>query len=118
MSFYESLRDNTATKLITQYGRSHTFTRVTYGAYDPLSGTSAETEATFTANAVKDDFSAYERNDSSIQIDDVRLIAEAISEGFLVDDAITIESEEYKLVRVNPIKPGAVVVAWELQARK
>lgn len=118
MSFYENLRDNTATKLITQYGRAHTFTRVTYGAYDPVSGTSEETSATFTANAVKDEFSAFERNDSSIQVDDIKLIAEAVTEGFLIDDAITVESEEYKLTRVNPIKPGAVVVAYELQARK
>lgn len=119
MSFYENLRDNTATKLITKYGRAHTFVRVTEGVYDPTSGTTVgDTETTFTANAVKDEFSAFERNDSSIQIDDIKLIAEAVSNGFEVDDSITIESQQYKLTRVNPIKPGAVVVAWELQARK
>jgi hypothetical protein len=119
MSFdYAGLRDNTATKLIARFGRLHTFTRVTYGAFDPATGTSAETSATFTANAVKEEFSAFERNDSSIQVDDVKFIAEAVSNGFEVDDSITIESQQYKLTRVNPIKPGAVVVAWELQARK
>ena len=119
MSFdYSGLRDNTATRLITRFGREHTFTRVTYGAYDPVSGTSPETSATFTANAVKEEFSAFERNDSSIQVDDIKLIAEAVSDGFEVDDSITIESEEYKLIRVDPIKPGPTVVAWTLQARK
>ena len=119
MTFYTNLRDNTAAKLIKKFGRLHTFTRVTYGAYDPATGTSAETTATFTANAVKDEFSAFERNDSSIQIDDIKLIAEASDLiTFEIDDSITIESQEYKLTRVNPIKPGATVVAYELQARK
>lgn len=118
MSFYENLRDNTAAKLIKKYGRQHTFTRVTKGSYDPVSGTTTgDTQTQFTAYAVKEDFSAYERNDSSIQIDDIKLVAEA-SGSFEVDDQITIESQEYKLVRVNPIKPGAIVVAYELQARK
>lgn len=114
---YASLRDNTATRLIKKFGRRHTFTRVSYGAYDPATGTSAETESAFTAYAVKDDFSAFERNDSSIQIDDIKLIAEA-SGAFEVDDLIDIESQDYRIVRVNPIKPADVVVAYELQVRK
>lgn len=118
MSFYENLRDGTANTLITKYGRSFTFTRVTKGTYDPAIGsTTGDTSATFTSYAVKADFSAYERNDSSIQIDDVRLIALA-SGGFLVDDFVTIEGEEYRLIKVDPIKPAAVVVAYKLQARK
>lgn len=118
MSFdYAGLRDNTANKLIQRFGRLHTFTRVTYGAYNPATGTSAETSTTFTAYAVKDEFSAFERNDGSIRIDDVKMIAEA-SGSFEVDDCVTIESQEYTLVRVNPIKPGDTVVAYELQVRK
>lgn len=118
MSFYENLRDGTANKLITKYGREFTFTRVTKGAYDPATGnTSGDTSVSFSSTAVKSDFSAYERNDSSIKIDDVRLIALA-SGAFLVDDFVTIEGEEYRLIRVDPIKPGSIVVAYTLQATK
>ncbi len=115
---YASLRDNTATRLIMRFGREHTFTRITKGAYDPASGSSSKTESTFIANAVKEEFNAFERQDSSIQIDDIKLIAEAVAEGFEVNDRITIESQEYKLTMADPIKPGPTVVAWNLRARK
>lgn len=119
MSFYEDLRDNTATALITEFGSLHTFTRVTKGIYDPVSGSSVgDTSATFTANAVREEISAFERQDSSIKVDDVKLLAEAVGNGFKIDDQVTIDSQEYKLVMVDPIKPGSVVVAWRLQARK
>lgn len=118
MSVYARL-NNTATRLIANYGRSFTFTRVTQGAYDPITGTAPETSSTFTANAVKDEFSSFERNDSSIQVDDIKLIAESSgSIDFKVDDLVEIEGLDYRLLRVNPIKPGASVVAYELQARK
>lgn len=118
MSFYEGLRDNTATKLITKFGRSHTFTRITKGAYDPVTGTSAKTESTFTAYAVKEQFSAYERNNTSIGITDIKFMAEAVSEGFEVGDRVTIEGEEYKVSFVDPIKPASVVVAYNLRVVK
>lgn len=115
---YAGLRDNTASTLIARFGRSHTFTRITKSVYDPASGTSSKTESTFTANAVKEEFNALERQDSSIRVGDVKLLAEAVTEGFEVNDRITIQSQEYKLVMADPIKPGPTVVAWNLRARK
>lgn len=118
MSFYEGIRDNVATKLIRQYGCLHTFTRITKGAYDPASGsTTGDTSSNFTAYAVKESYSSFERNDSSIQVDDIKLTAEA-SGGFQVDDQVTIEGQEYKLVMVDPVKPVDIITHYELQARK
>lgn len=118
MSFYENLRDGTANTLITQYGSEFTFTRVTEGTYDPATGDSTgDTTSTFTSYAVKANFSAGERSDGSIQVNDVKLIALAAG-GFLVDDLVSIESEAYRIVNVMPIKPGPIVVAYILQARK
>ena len=66
MSFYEDMRDNVATELIQEFGATHTFTRKVPGEYDPLSGSSTDTSKTYTAMAVKTEFSAYERNDLSL----------------------------------------------------
>ncbi|MFW0776356.1 MAG: hypothetical protein ACN2B6_01370 [Rickettsiales bacterium] len=119
MSFdYASLRDNTATRLITRFGREHTFTRIIDGDYDPASGTSSQTETTFTANVVKEEFNAFERSDSSVQVDDIKMIAEAATDGFQVGDLVTVEGLEYSLTMADPIKPGPTVVAWNLRARK
>ena len=118
MNFYERIRDNTATKLIAKYGSRLTFTRIERGEYDPATGSSPETRTTYTARAVKDSFSVHERNDSSIQIDDIKLLVEAVDEGFRVSDLVSIDSQEYKIVRPNPIKPASTVVAYELQVRK
>lgn len=118
MSFYASLRDNTATPLISEFGVSYTFSRTTKGAYDPATGsTSGDSTATFTALAVRDEFSAYERSDSSIQINDIKFICEAVSEGFQVGDHVEIEGIDYQVMRATPIKPANIAVAWELQVR-
>lgn len=115
MSIYDRL-NNTATSLITKYGRPLVFTKVTLGAFDPATGTSPETSTTYTANIVKDQFNTFERSDSSIQVDDLKLIGEVAT--YAIDDTVSIESQDYRLVRVDPIKPGPTVVAYELQVRK
>ena len=116
MSFYGNLRDNVATKLITKYGALHTFTRSEPGAYDPASGTRPQALTTYTANMVKDSYNAFERGDSNIQVGDIKIIAEVAT--FEINDTVSVDSQDYRLVNVNPIKPGPTVVAYELQARK
>ena len=118
MSFYENMRDNVATKLIQKRGDTHTFTRKIRGEYDPLSGSSTDTSKTYTAMAVKTEFSAYERNDSSIQVDDIKLLAEVADTEYNQGDEINIDGANYELIKVTAIKPGPVVVAYKLQARK
>ena len=115
MTFYSRMNE-TATRMITKYGRVLTFTHIELGVYDPETGTSPETATTYTANIVKDEFSSFERNDSSIEVNDIKLIGEVAS--FAIDDTVSIESEDYRVVKVNPIKPGPTVVAYELQVRK
>ena len=118
MSFYQHVRDNTATPLIAKYGRTFNFERVVKGAFDPATGqTIGDTVTTYTADAVKSKWTATERADSSIETNDIKLIAEAAG-AYQVDDNVEIEGSSYKLVNVLPIKPGPTVVAYTLQARK
>lgn len=119
MSIYTRL-NATATRLVEKFGSELTFTRVTKGTFDPATGSSSgDTTQTYTANAVKDTFSQLERSDSSVEIGDIRLIAETATFGpYAVDDLVAIDGFSYRLVNVDPIKPGPTVVAYELQARK
>lgn len=116
MSIYKRL-NSTANRLIKDYGRSFTFTRITQGEYNAASGEMPETTSTYTANAVKDSYNSFERGDSSIQVNDIKLIAES-SGNYNLDDLVLIEDQQYRIIGVDPIKPGATVVAYELQARK
>lgn len=115
MSLYSRLL-STSTNLIERYGVEYTFTKVTAGAFNPATGTVSSTSSTYTAYCVRDSYSAYERQDGSVQIDDIKLIAEVAA--FAVDDTVSIDSSVYRVVRVSPIKPGATVLAYELQVRK
>lgn len=117
MSFYESLRDNTATKLIKKYGVLTTFKRVARGAYDPASGGTTSTTSTFTAYAVREEITKGNRADGAIQEHDYNLIAEA-SGGFLVNDVVVVDGSDHTVIRVDEIKPGAVVVAYNLAVKK
>lgn len=117
MSFYDEMAD-IALELITEFGASISFSRVTEGVYDPASGkTIGDAEEVFSVNCVKDTFSSFERSDSSIEVGDIKLIA-AATHDFAVDDTATINGLDYKLVMVDPIKPANTVVAYELQARR
>lgn len=115
MSLYDRLKSTAAAK-IKKYGAEYEFTRTTFGAVDYSSGTVSSTESTYTAFAVREEFTASERADSSIEVGDIKLLAAAAS--YAINDKVVIDGEPYKLVSVKPIKPGSIAVAYELQARK
>lgn len=102
-------------ELIKELGVKYTFTHTTQGAYDPATGTTTDTISTYTAYAVRDEFSAYERNDSSIAVGDIKMIGE--SANYAVDDTVTIDSIVYKIMRAAPVKPGATTMVYNLQLR-
>lgn len=116
MSIYTRLAA-TAVRLIEKYGVEYTFTNVTQGAFDPATGSPASsTSTTYTAHAVRDEYSTFEKNNASVEVDDIKLIAEVAS--YTIDDTVSVDSEVYRVVSVDPIKPGATTVAYMLQLRK
>jgi len=106
-----------ADDLIAQFGRTLSFTRITQGAYDPATGTTTDVETPYTAKAVRTRFSVEERRDSSIQVDDIKLVAEADG-AYTVNDKVSIDSEDFLIVRSDPIRPADVTLAYTLQARR
>jgi hypothetical protein len=107
---------SSATALITKFGKSYTFTRTTDGSYDPATGSTSPTTATFTKYACVFDYSEQDRANSAILENDRRMLVE--SGDYLVGDKVTIGSDAYQVINVSPISPSDSVVAANLQVRK
>lgn len=115
MSFYVGLAA-TALRLLTKYGAQYTFTTYTQGAYNVGTGTNSVTTSTYTKYAVKDTYSLFEQNNTAVQKGDLRLIAE--NGDYTVGDTVVIDSETWRIMSADPIKPAATGVAYVLQVRK
>lgn len=115
MSFYSNMA-TTALRLLTKYGVQHTFTTYSVGAFDPNTGTRTETPSNYTAYAVKDVYTTLEKGSSAIKEGDIRLIAEAAN--YSIGDTLSLDSTTWRIMGVDPIKPGDTVVAYFLQIRK
>lgn len=116
MSLYPRLY-NTALRLLQNYGVEYTFTHITPGAYDPATDTDAPgTSTDYTAYCVRDQYSVLEKADSSVEVGDISMIATVAN--FDVDDLVEIDSEDYRIVNVEPIKPGPTTLAYILQLRR
>jgi len=115
VSFYTNLQ-TTATRLLTKYGQSYTFTTYTQGAYDPGTGTNSVTTSTYSKKGVKTNFSKFERTNTAIQKGDMRFIVETGT--YAVGDTVSINSEEWRIMDAEPIEPGATNVIYILQLRK
>jgi hypothetical protein len=105
-----------ATALITKFGKEYTFTRTTDGSYDPTTGTTSQTTATFNKFSCVFDYNEQDLANSAILQDDKRMLVE--SHDFLVGDKVVIGSDTYQVISVSPIQPGDDIVAANLQVRK
>ena len=116
MSVYSRLL-STADRLIAKYGVQYTFTTTVQGAYDPATGSpGSTTSTTYTADCVRDEYSTFEKNNASVEVNDIKMIGEVAP--YILDDTVTIDSDVYRIVSIDPIKPGPTVLAYMLQLRK
>ena len=116
MSFNYTPLQNSATALLTKFGRQLTFTRTTDAAFDPNTGTKTQTTETFTKYACVFDYSAEETALDNIEVGDRRLLAEGHS--FEVGDTVSLDSQDYRVVAVSKIQPAGTALACNLQVRK
>ena len=116
MAFNYSPLAASATSLIQRFGQQLTFTRVTKGAYDPNTGQTSDSSATYTKYGCAFDYSDTERADQTIQEGDRRVLAEAHS--YKVGDTVSLNSEVYRIVAISNIQPAATNMAVNLQVRK
>jgi hypothetical protein len=106
-----------AEALITRFGEEFTFTRTTDGAYNPATGSVAQTTATYKKYACVFDYTDADRAGQTVLQGDRRMLAEGHS--YEINDTVVIGSDTFKVIRVNEIRPnGSDVVAANLQVRK
>jgi len=105
-----------AGRMIAKFGTQYTFTRVTKGAYNPATGQTSDTAATFTGYACLFDYTDSDRADGSVLQGDRRMLADAGT--YEVGDTVLVGSETYRIIAISDIGPGGTVVASNLQIRK
>lgn len=107
MSFNYAATAATATRLLARFGTTYTLTR-TDGDGD---------ESDLPAVAVIERQERHLLGESGVEIGDWRMIF-AAGERPEIDDSLEIESAQHSIVRVEPIQPGGVPVAFYAWARK
>lgn len=116
MAFNYSPLSTTATNLIKNFGQSVTFTRNGSISYSPSTGVSSSSQSTYTANIVLFDQIKLEETESSIAEKEFPASMSSTTAPKIGDTA-TINSENYRIVNVNPIQPASTVVYYELRLR-
>lgn len=116
MSFNYTALQSSAGVLIQRFGRQLTFTRTTKGSYDPNTGTTSDSSATYDKYACVFDYTDAERADTRIESGDRRLLAESYA--YQINDTVSIDSETYRIISISNVQPSSTIVACNLQVRK
>lgn len=111
----------TAARLLAEFGQTVTLTRVTPGAYDPVTGTNAAgTTATQSAAAVLLDYSAAESgaqfaDGSMVQIGDKKVLIQASGLAWAPDALTTVTDVAgvvWQLEQVRTLAPSGVALMY------
>jgi hypothetical protein len=116
MTFNYAALQSSAGTLLQNFGRQLTFTRTTKGSYDPNTGTTSDSSATYQKYACVFEYTDAELADSRIEVGDRRVLAEGHE--YKINDTVSIDSETYRIIAVANIQPSSTIVACNLQVRK
>ncbi len=117
MSLSSPLR-KVASKLMAKFGGVATIRRITIGAYDPATGTAAETAADTVVRGVLEDVSVREVNDL-IQAGDKRLTIAAadLANAPITADKVLIAAVVHQVIRVTTTEQDNTAITYELILR-
>lgn len=109
----------TASRLLTRYGETVTVNAPDTGGYNPITGAPGDSEpgASYTGKGYPGRYQKSEINGTTIQSGDVRLVLELIASRPQVGWSVTIDSETYRIMDVNPIRRTAEDVIYICQLR-
>ncbi len=112
MSFYDDMR-STASELISEFGTSVTLTRTIKSDYDPITGSSTNTESTIKGNGVFLNYSSTDIDGELIRQNDKKML-------FTGDEPkINDTYNSYVIVEVGEINPDVSgVILYTCQMRK
>lgn len=115
MAFNYSPLSTSATTLITKFGKQLTFTRTTKGAYDPNTGQTSDSTSTFDKYCCVFEYADNEITNTTIQQGDRRLLAEPHE--FAINDSVSIDSIDYRIISISENKPAETLLSVNLQVR-
>ena len=117
-SFYSQLA-SVASRILTDKGKSLTFTRVSGGTFDPVAGeTTGDSTTNYTGYGAAFNYNKSEIDGTIVQNGDIRLLLEDTATAPILEDTVTIDSIIYTVKNVTPTSPAGVVVMYELQLRR
>ncbi len=109
----------TASNLISKFGKLITLSRHSDGVYDPQTGElSASSVSDLSIKALVKDFKPFEFSGGAIQTGDKKITLAALNTiSPKLADSITIDTVIYSVVSVKTIWDGEFAVMFELQVR-
>jgi len=114
---YESLK-KTASKLIANFGADAVISRKDGTGYDPASGSLYHgVSVTFTAKAVRAQFTISEKASSAVQDSDIKMLVESGKGVPEIDNTIKFDSISYRIMDVTKVSPSGKDVYYELHLR-
>lgn len=109
---------STATKLLTNFGRTIQHIAVSEGVYDPTTGGVTNTETSTDCIACDFDFKANQYDGNLVQFGDRYALLDNTISNIDVSDKLVIDSVTWSIVKVEKLAPAGVLVMWKVQIRK
>lgn len=109
-----------AAALLTQFGKTISIEEVTK-VYDETTGkTTIVVVATYTPKAALETYSIALVNGDTVRHDDLKVTIAAQSLAFTptIGWKVTIDTVEWRILRVEPLYSGNLVAAWVMQLRR
>jgi hypothetical protein len=106
----------TATRLLTENGKTYPLTRGGTTTRDQFGKEVITPALTGTVTGVITEYSAREIDGSLIATGDKKLAATFETE-VRIDDRIEIEGKKWRVVQPNPVKPADVLISYNIQLR-
>lgn len=124
MTLYNDLGD-VSTELIAEFGQDVTTKRIESETFDPVTSEVVNTYSTITRKGILaqvdkrfiDSTSAGTVGSGAVLITDQMIVFGADGE-ILPTDEISIGGVKYSIVRIIPINPGGVTLAWKVVVRR
>ncbi len=108
--------------IIDEFGKSVVFEELTLSEYDPTTGAATEGGPnTYTVVVTPPDkVKQYLVNGETIQVGDSVIMMPAQDAEFtpVVDQAVTIDTVDFKVVKVEPIYSGDLIAVWTIFLRR
>jgi len=118
MSKFSDKMEKIARDLLTEFGESVAFTRVTESSYDVNTSIAADdTTLNYSGFGVPTDYSAFERTLETVEQQDVKLSLEKTSQEPKKGDTATLSSIIYRVVSVDKDVVNGADIIYTLQLR-